>query len=185
MVEISDVYGSQSAAYNRPVPVSTVDNSPQTPPPLAKPKEGRLQSYKRGWVYSVTWEDPDWVWRVYLEAGDSPVLYQEGRVLGLSMESAAAQSARDWIDNYMEMHPEPDDPNYPHSMWDCETGVEYIAHTLADHQKYEALGYVHSMDECKSENGDDDDSKYEYAILGGLVLIALAMVFILGDDSDG
>ena len=44
---------------------------------------------------------------------------------------------------------EPTD-DYAHSMYDCETGKEYIANTEEEHNEYAALGYVHNMDECST-----------------------------------
>lgn len=38
---------------------------------------------------------------------------------------------------------------YPHSMYDCATGTEYIANTPDDHEEYATLGYVLSMSECE------------------------------------
>ena len=43
---------------------------------------------------------------------------------------------------------------YPHSMFDCATGKEYIANTPDEHEEYAALGYVHKMSECKIQTPD-------------------------------
>ena len=40
---------------------------------------------------------------------------------------------------------------YPHSMYDCETGKEYIAYNEEKHDYYASLGYVHDLEkDCGS-----------------------------------
>ena len=65
---------------------------------------------------------------------------------------------------------------YPHSMFDCATGQEYIAYTEDDHNQYEKLGYVHDLSECNIENGE---SPADYSFLG-LAVILGAAGFIFG-----
>tara|TARA_R110000824_G_scaffold99927_1_gene237571 strand:+ start:7717 stop:8409 length:693 start_codon:yes stop_codon:yes gene_type:complete len=64
---------------------------------------------------------------------------------------------------------------YPHSMFDCETGVEYTAENVSDHERMAALGYVHSMGECPIEEVEVSGFAMlsVLAVVGGVLVIAL------------
>ncbi len=57
---------------------------------------------------------------------------------------------------------------YPHYMYDCETGERYTANNQMEHDEYDSLGYVHSLNECASQGiiyvpppgSDDADDAY-------------------------
>ena len=57
---------------------------------------------------------------------------------------------------------------YPHSMYDCETGERYTANNYAEHREFTSLGYVHSLNECEDRgiiyvpppNSDDADDSF-------------------------
>ena len=49
----------------------------------------------------------------------------------------------------------PDRTEYPHSMFDCATGTEYVANNKSEHNRFASLGYVHSMSECPTPEGFD------------------------------
>ena len=59
-----------------------------------------------------------------------------------------------------------------HTMYDCETGDEYVAYTQEDHERYAALGYVHDMSECKMP----EDSDEAFALFGLIAILAVAYV---------
>ena len=143
----------------------------------------------RGWEYTVTQMGREWNWNVYDTMGDSGTLYASGAIFNGSA-AAAAQSAKDWIDNYIdesEVQDTEDDETITdfevHSMYDCETQEEYTAYTQEDHEKYAALGYVHDLGECSVSSTDE---KYEFIVIGLLAMAALVMVFLdRGDGVDG
>lgn len=46
---------------------------------------------------------------------------------------------------------------YPHSMYDCETGKEYIAYNKEKHDYYASLGYVHDLEkDCKGSSAQSE-----------------------------
>jgi len=64
----------------------------------------------------------------------------------------------------------------PHYMYDCSTGEAYYAAVQEDHDRYAALGYVHSRDECppKSEGADNIPGKSEtndFRLIGAITVL--------------
>ncbi len=65
--------------------------------------------------------------------------------------------------------------DYAHSMYDCKTGIEYIANTEEEHNDYADLDYVHDMNECEvtgcmrvdainyNPDATEDDGSCEYS----------------------
>ena len=45
---------------------------------------------------------------------------------------------------------------YPHTMYDCATGKGYQARNRNEHEKYEKMGYVHDLSECKVKTPGDN-----------------------------
>ena len=102
--------------------------------------------------------------------------------------AGATRYAKDWIDQqntgdigdieYDDLPPTPVDPVrpigvvYPHTMYDCNTGMAYQARNPNEHERYEKMGFVHDLSECKlppngGSNGDNS-------------LLETAGVFVVG-----
>ena len=146
--------------YSRPIPTNT--GFSQGVQQISQPVEGPRTNY-RGYTYTVTPQGREYVWRVYEEFGDEGVLLKVGAVVsqGLGYGPAPAiQSAKDWIDEYIDSISPPDD--------DIE---------LDD-------------DEVVLEEDDDDDDEDlgsqispDFVLLGALAFLALAIVFVFdGED---
>ena len=125
------------------------------------PVEGPRTFY-RGYTYTVTQEGREWVWRVYEELGDDGILLKVGSVVS-GDPTSAVQSAKDWIDNYIE-----------------ELG--------ALHPGYNEDDEVDSSPEEEKEEEKEEDPldpgvSGELILIGALAFLALAVVFIFdGED---
>ena len=68
---------------------------------------------------------------------------------------------------------------YPHDMFDCSTGKKYVANDESDHKRYAALGYVHSLSECKTNGSSSEPSILDnYSFLGFVALAAIGITLI-------
>ena len=142
--------------YSRPIPTNT--GYSQGVQQISRPVEGPRTNY-RGYTYTVTLETSptrQWVWRVYEELGDEGLMLQTGAVGGQN-PNAAEQSARDWIDEYIDSISPPDD--------DIELDDEL---------------------EEEDDDGDDDLGSQispEFVLLGALAFLGLALIFVFdGED---
>jgi len=62
----------------------------------------------------------------------------------------------------------------PHYMYDCSTGEAYYAAVQEDHERYSALGYVHSMSECKTDgnsNGNVSSEVKDFRLIGAITVL--------------
>ena len=159
MVEIADVYQSQSASYSRPVPTSGGGSAP------ISFTEGSRRSHK-GMQYSVTPYGREWVWNVY----NNGVLMQSGSVMG--SQAAATASAKDWIDQYVMDEPDGDlKPGKP------DPGLEEFTEEDLNAMEQESEELV------RIEKPPSIFDNYEFLGIGLLAMIALVMVF-LGDGDE-
>ena len=129
------------------------------------PVEGPRTFY-RGYTYTVTQEGREWVWRVYEELGDDGILLKVGSVVS-GDPTSAVQSAKDWIDNYIE-----------------ELGALQPGYNEDDEVDS-------SPEEEKEEEKEKEKEKDpldpgvsgEFILIGALAFLALAVVFIFdGED---
>ena len=125
------------------------------------PVEGPRTFY-RGYTYTVTQEGREWVWRVYEELGDDGILLKVGSVVS-GDPSAAVQSAKDWIDNYIE-----------------ELGALQPGYNEDDEVDSSP---EEEKEEEKEEDPLDPGVSGEFILIGALAFLALAVVFIFdGED---
>ena len=67
----------------------------------------------------------------------------------------------------------------PHYMYDCATGEAYYAAVQADHDRYAALGYVHSRSECPiidggwndPGNGNGSSEMKDFRLIGAISIL--------------
>tara|TARA_R100000655_G_scaffold49488_1_gene87015 strand:+ start:645 stop:1172 length:528 start_codon:yes stop_codon:yes gene_type:complete len=129
-----------------------------------------MQSYN-GFYYDVN-QPRGYYRRVQIFDGTRSILHSETRPNWSYAE--AERYAIDYIDQqntgdigdeeYDDLPPSPVDPVrpinivYPHTMYDCDTGMAFQARTPSEHQRYEKRGFVHDLSECKispPSNGDN------------------------------
>ena len=71
------------------------------------------------------------------------------------------------------------DAVYPHSMYDCETGKEYIAYNEEKHDYYASLGYVHDLEKDCNGNGVSTQSEGPFGLFAYDWLLTERNRFIL------
>lgn len=71
------------------------------------------------------------------------------------------------------------DAVYPHSMYDCETGKEYIAYDEEKHDYYASLGYVHDLEKDCNGNGVSAQSEGPFGLFSYDWLLTERNRFIL------
>ena len=125
------------------------------------PVEGPRTFY-RGYTYTVTQQVREWVWRVYEELGDDGILLKVGSVVS-GDPTSAVQSAKDWIDNYIE-----------------ELGALQPGYNEDDEVDSSP---EEEKEEEKEEDPLDPGVSGEFILIGALAFLALAVVFIFdGED---
>jgi hypothetical protein len=70
---------------------------------------------------------------------------------------------------------------FPHTMYDCETGIAYQANSVQEHMAMIAQGYVHDLSECKTkppDNGGGNGGGNGIEIEGGI--LNTAGIFVVG-----
>ena len=149
--------------YSRPIPTNT--GFSQGVQQIPQPVEGPRTNY-RGYTYTVTLETSptrQWVWRVYEELGDEGILLKVGSVVSQGLGNgaiAAEQSAKDWIDNYID-----------------ELGA--LQPGVSDDEG----NFTPEDEEEKEEDPLDPGVSVEFILIGALAFLALAVVFIFdGED---
>ena len=130
------------------------------------PVEGPRTFY-RGYTYTVTQQGREWVWRVYEELGDDGILLKVGSVMS-GDPTPAVQSAKDWIDNYIE------------ELGALQPGYTEDDEVEEDEQEQEQ---EQEQEEEKQEDPLDPGLSGEFILIGALAFLALAVVFIFdGED---
>ena len=143
------------------IPIASGKPTTQQQTSSMGPVEGPRTFY-RGYTYTVTQEGREWVWRVYEELGDDGILLKVGSVVS-GDPTSAVQSAKDWIDNYIE------------ELGALEPG--YIEDDEVDSSPEE------EKEEEKEEDPLDPGVSGEFILIGALAFLALAVVFIFdGED---
>ena len=152
--------------YDRPVPVDSGRSKGQAQTASLAPVEGPRTPY-RGYTYTVTPQGREYVWRVYEEFGNEGLLLKVGSVVsqGLGYGPAPAiQSAKDWIDNYIE------------ELGALQPGVSDDEGNFTPEDEEE-------KEEEKEEDPLDPGVSGEFILIGALAFLALAVVFIFdGED---
>ena len=148
--------------YDRPVPVDDGGGRRQTA--SLTPVEGPRTPY-RGYTYTVTPQGREFVWRVYDELGDEGTLLKVGSVVSQGLgegATAAAQSAKDWIDNYID-----------------ELGA--LQPPVSDDEEKDEVNDTDDTDD--TDDPLDPGVSGEFILIGALTFLALAVVFIFdGED---
>ena len=70
---------------------------------------------------------------------------------------------------------------FPHTMYNCETGIAYQANSVQEHMAMIAQGYVHDLSECKTkppDNGGGNGGGNGIEIEGGI--LNTAGIFVVG-----
>mgnify|MGYP003131076673 CR=1 FL=1 len=148
--------------YDNPIPVDSGRGREEVQTASLTPVEGPRTPY-RGYTYTVTPQGREFVWRVYEELGDDGILLKVGSVVSQGLGEgaiAAEQSAKDWIDNYID-----------------ELGA--LQPGVSDDEG----NFTPEDDEEKEEDPLDPGVSGEFILIGALAFLALAVVFIFdGED---
>jgi len=156
-------------SYARPLPVSSGSVSRPVP-------EGPRTPY-RGYTYTLQYSGREWIWRVYNEMGDSGELMTSGSVVtGPGNSIAAEQSAKDWIDNYIDSLTPPPPQDDDLLVDDDEVVIDDGDDVVID-----------DGDDVVIDDGDGGESgseiSPEFVLLGALAFLGLAIIFVFdGED---
>ena len=144
------------------IPIDSGKPAPQQQTSSMGPVEGPRTFY-RGYTYTVTQQGREWVWRVYEELGDDGILLKVGSVVS-GDPTSAVQSAKDWIDNYID-----------------ELGALQPGYTEDD--EVDSSPEEEEVEKEKEDDPLDPGVSGEFILIGALAFLALAVVFIFdGED---